>query len=416
VQDNLPPDTVVCNLWRVMVPFNRAYSVSEADKTYYLERAINQLRTDPTSEADWLAYALFQLAMVYMENGESEQARATVNQIYSLPQSSKYAQFIQTNESENNDSVISLCRNVVTNAEQVLDTNIGHFLTQIAIRGIPYNESPEKSVICDLRKLIRGVLQHNALSVTQEPIEMLDLIDIHHSFIESGNLDSDAELEWIGVVEPEAPSLVIFDSADGAWQVYFISDPFYFPILEFSFEMRDIIGDEQLETIVLLTEDRTAYYTSEEIGYDIILLGAVNGKLEQIANVIVSDGMPILSQLDGTFFNINESEQAATNWRTLEGFPVEADYISSYVSQLQTAVLTQTDPDIPNKIMDLLNYLPSNDPDTQPYREHLTYLLGYYYELSEEEGTAVTIYISLIHQAPTSPWAWLAWARLEPAN
>jgi len=81
---------------------------------------------------------------------------------------------------------------------------------------------------------------------------------------------------------------------------------------------------------------------------------------------------------------------------------------------LKSAVLAHSAPNIPNQIFDLLDYFPANDPDAQPYIQHLTYLLGYYYELRGEEETAVTTYLTLISQYPTSPWAWLAWARLEP--
>ncbi|HRQ39849.1 MAG TPA: hypothetical protein PLD25_18230 [Chloroflexota bacterium] len=42
--------------------------------------------------------------------------------------------------------------------------------------------------------------------------------------------------------------------------------------------------------------------------------------------------------------------------------------------------------------------------------------MGYYYELSGDEATAVSTYLTLIQQAPSSPWAWLAWARLEPVE
>ncbi|MBK6325263.1 MAG: hypothetical protein IPF56_04865 [Chloroflexi bacterium] len=45
----------------------------------------------------------------------------------------------------------------------------------------------------------------------------------------------------------------------------------------------------------------------------------------------------------------------------------------------------------------------------------LLYLSGLTYELAGDNNQAVTTYLSLIRQAPNSPWSWLAWARLEPA-
>ncbi|MCL4261892.1 MAG: hypothetical protein KJ069_01685 [Anaerolineae bacterium] len=96
--------------------------------------------------------------------------------------------------------------------------------------------------------------------------------------------------------------------------------------------------------------------------------------------------------------------------------PEAHDRVNNCVLQLSNAVLAQTDPTIPTQITDLLHYLPTDDPEARPYREHLTYLLGYNYELSGDEDTAVSTYLSLIQQSPTSPWAWLAWARLEPVE
>ena len=115
-------------------------------------------------------------------------------------------------------------------------------------------------------------------------------------------------------------------------------------------------------------------------------------------------------------FQLLPSYQQKISWKTLADFPQTDTYLLDYLYQLQTAVLTQSDPAIPTKITDLLAYLPTDDPEAQPYREHLTYLLGYHYELSGEEEEAVNTYLDLIQQAPSSPWSWLAWARLEPVE
>lgn len=86
------------------------------------------------------------------------------------------------------------------------------------------------------------------------------------------------------------------------------------------------------------------------------------------------------------------------------------------VAEVQTAVLHQTDPAISTTITNLLYYLPGDEPEARSFIEHLTYLLGYHYELNGDEVQAVNTYLSLIRQNPASPWSWLAWARLDPAN
>ncbi|MBK9053105.1 MAG: hypothetical protein IPL78_20000 [Chloroflexi bacterium] len=40
------------------------------------------------------------------------------------------------------------------------------------------------------------------------------------AFTQTANLDTDPELEWIGILEPIAPSLVIFDQTPAGWTIH----------------------------------------------------------------------------------------------------------------------------------------------------------------------------------------------------
>ena len=92
------------------------------------------------------------------------------------------------------------------------------------------------------------------------------------------------------------------------------------------------------------------------------------------------------------------------------------DGLEICLSGLRHAILTHTDPTIPEKITQLLNNLPPDDPKIRPYINQLSYLLGYQYELSGDDERAVSTYLHLIQEYPASPWSWLAWARLEPTD
>jgi hypothetical protein len=147
----------------------------------------------------------------------------------------------------------------------------------------------------------------------------------------------------------------------------------------------------------------------EEIIWQIPCNGHTKGNCE-IVNTFSWPGQQDLHQEESSPFVDSEACKEmmaafAQNYKT-----------EQCLRQLREIVITQTDPDIPNKITDLLNYLPSDDPEARPYREHLTYLLGYHYELSGVEEEAVATYLDLIQQNPSSPWSWLAWARLEPVE
>ena len=419
ILDDLPVDTAVCNLWRAMASFNNSYVVrlDVSERISLLERAASQLSPNQPTERDWLAYALVQLALAYDENGEFSQAQATLNQIDSLAQTSRYAQFVQENRGSSNDSIISLCRNMFVNAEHMMQTEISDFLTEGAIFGIGFDRVPERRLICNLREVTRNIVEQNELLQSQSPIELMESLGLAPEFFQSGQLDTDDDIEWIGILEPASPSLVIFDPLDGEWQVSFIFFPFYFPVLELDFVLQDVIGDDQPEIIVRLSEDGTAYYPHNEVVYDVILVGMVGGTFQKIRSEMVYEKTEDLAQvLEITAYELNASTLASISWKQLEGLDVAEDSVYLYTSKLQTAVLSQTDPTVPEKITQLLTYLPADDPDAQPYIEHLTYLLGYFYELSGDEENAVNTYLDLIQHCPTSPWSWLAWARLDPVT
>lgn len=80
---------------------------------------------------------------------------------------------------------------------------------------------------------------------------------------------------------------------------------------------------------------------------------------------------------------------------------------------VQRQILTERDLGFLQGVLErTLDRMDAEESYYQP--SHLLYLLGLNYELSGDEENAVSIYLELIQQYPTSPWSWLAWARLEP--
>ncbi|MBK8903239.1 MAG: hypothetical protein IPM53_18785 [Anaerolineaceae bacterium] len=412
-QDDTPPDTAVCNLSQAVSPFYSPGNLEKDDQYPLLERAVTQMREDDSASPDLVAYAETQLAMAYAEQNRYEESRAIINTIYESPEQSEYIQYIQKNNVTG--SVVDLCRNLVADAESVLETNMGEYLNMYATHG-PGSDSnePDKRMICDLKYLAFTRLQNVSLPSSQPPQESLAALDFQLAFHQSANFDNDFDLEWVGVLEPEAPWLVIFDAVDEQWQVIFIKDLFYTPILDLSFEQLELTEDETLDLVIAIRAENYSDYPEPTI-LDIILVENVVNEFTQVASFTSYEAVN-LSELTQSHFGLGQPVKPDPFWVQLEDLDVDADYLTDYLEELQTAVLTQTDPTVPEKITQLLNYLPTDDLEAQPYIEHLTYLLGYFYELSGDGETAVSTYLDLIQRYPTSPWSWLAWARLEPVR
>jgi hypothetical protein len=256
-----------------MVSGVRKRFVFEEEYLDYLQLAIEQLKEDSNAERDWLAFAMFQSAIINIRDGNYQQAKENINDIHTL-ENSPYAQFIVENDQETGESrLISLCRNLVINSDRALETNIGEFLNEQAIGGIGFDwELADRSIICNLEDLSKNILSQSLLPSEQLPSEIAGNLGIVLDIMQSGDFDQDGELEWIGILEPEDPTLVIFDEVNGYWEANYLGSPFYFPILDIEFQQRDVVGDKQSELLITLTEESTRSYAPEEINYTVYLV------------------------------------------------------------------------------------------------------------------------------------------------
>jgi hypothetical protein len=99
----------------------------------------------------------------------------------------------------------------VADAYRVLETDMEEYLSMNATRGRGFaDREPDKSMICDLKYVALTQLQNASLPSSRPPHDSLLAMDFQFSFAQTANLDDDPDLEWIGILEPEAPWLVIF--------------------------------------------------------------------------------------------------------------------------------------------------------------------------------------------------------------
>jgi len=410
-----PPTTAACNLSLARNPYT-TIKPEKIEQYQLLEQAVAKLLADDSASPDLTAYAQSQLAMAYAEQQNFEKARSIIDRIDELSDRSNYAQFVSQNDVTS--SLNDLCRNLVANGEQALGTDVGEYINMWATHGRGYDSNdPNTLLICDLAYLARAQIQDSVLHSSQTPRDLLTSKDIQFEFDHAINLDEDPELEWVGILEPMAPWLVIFDDVNGEWQAHYISSQYYRPIQNVTLAQKDLTQDGTLDLMMSVQAKNDSGYPTYT-AFSTYLIENMEDGFSEVANQTVFEE-PILQELDREFFWLNVTStqtDETTSWKELDGFSNESEDIGDYIRTLTDDVLTQSDPALPTKITDLLAYLPTDDPEVQPYREHLTYLLGYYYELSGNVDQAVTSYLDLIQQAPSSPWSWLAWARLAPVE
>ena len=403
-----PPDELMCNIRQATLPIDRVGHLSAEEKILFLERSVADMPASDVSP-DLFAYVLTQLAWAHLSLGHDLEAQQYVNQVIALADDSNFALFVQESFTKAGGSLMGLCRQMRVDAQTVMSTDIGKYVGLWVIYQSPeYGSGPYLPFVCDIGFIAENRLVNATFTTDVAPPVWTTELGLIFAYAQELNLDSDLENEWFGILEPSDPRFVIVDAQNGFWNIEKPINHIFYPVEAMLWVQKDLTGDSFVETVLVMKES-----SGEDLFYQLEVVQATGTGFEAIASKNFDEtSLPSLDEINPATFNLD----APPNWRILTGFPTEKQYLTEYVSELQTAVLTQTDPTVPEKITQLLTYLPSDDPDARPYIEHLTYLLGYFYELSGDEETAVSTYLDLIQRYPTSPWSWLAWARLEPVE
>ncbi|MCA9933658.1 MAG: tetratricopeptide repeat protein [Ardenticatenaceae bacterium] len=415
---NETPETPECAMFHAITP-SSWYSdkvLAEKSRVELLEFALNQLSLETAPSADYLALGYFHLAMAYLEQNDVTGARQAFNELSNLPDEVTFALLVRNLYAENGGDLLDVCWQLYQLPELAEQTGIRDYIYAGSVTGYfgPGSENINRNAICPFPQVVQERLAALTLPLSQHPKD--SLAQHGFDFLDYGtvNIDDDPEEEWFGLVEQGDVYLTLLDQIDGGLKPIIFTTACFECKEGFEYEIRNdngqfyIIGRLSQEdqctggSMPIVSHPFLVQFENEQFGFDILLSYCDVGSV---------DKRPLTEITKADFAT------RPTNSPTWRRILLQATgHLSEWglVAEIQTAVLTQSDPDIPEKIANLLTYLPADDAEVQPYIQHLTYLLGYYYELSGEEETAVATYLTLIHQYPTSPWAWLAWARLEP--
>lgn len=391
------PDTAQCNLWRIIdfPPMSSAERIELLTHTLTLP----EMQNPTTWDTNFKALVLIHLGMAYAAENDFEQATAVLDQLLTLPADSEIVQAIQEIYAAEQERPLAFCHQLIKSSEQ-FKGNFGQLFSYGTVYGRSSGAYDEDDLY--LPAICHFSISQLTLPGDEPPGDTLRNLGIVYKDAQTVNLDDDSELEWVGILKEERNHLVIFELVDGFWHLgdmlpAYAGEGF----LAVTLVEKDVTGDGEDDVLALLTQNiHCPNEDSPQPKQQIFMLETKDESANFQPSVSACDDVSFAPEdIDPSYFNRIEREPT---WKQL-----------GRLITLNTAVSQQTDPDIPNQITQLLNYLPTDDPEAEPFREHLTYLLGYHYELSGDAETAVATYLDLIQQAPSSPWSWLAWARLE---
>lgn len=422
IRDDAPPDTPQCDVAKAIMDWR---NTSEQEQMRLLEKVLRQWTPTTAPSPDYFVFVQLRLANHYASLGLDTDAWQLLDSITLLVNESRLASIVQQNRAE---TLPQLCANLNTltgdlNNPLGLNTDINYYISLAASGAYPGSGAPAPGILCNPETLLISRVQNNFLSAAQTPPEALAGIGFTAAYSQTLNLDDDEENEWISLVS-EGNILLVLDAQNGRWRSHLLA-PNLSPLANMQINVRDLTADGQADLLILAHFHTPCLGESALESWGMLFDLTADNRYETVRIEQICDNTPPdITEMNTNFF-FNETEPPAPFWDSMaDEFPWQAELwpfaengFFSYLDTLNEQVLTAEQPfTLPTELTTLINALPATNPDAQPVIQHLTYLLGYYYELRGEAATAVTTYLTLIHQYPTSPWAWLAWARLEPAN
>lgn len=405
------PDTPVCNLSEAIFSLQSLWNpyqpTSPITQATTLLHTLDQLNQEEEADTPQIVYTRLQLAFNYAMQGLDQTAQQILEGIYELPQNEGTVRFIELQYEASGREVLGLCRNLLTNQSQIINTQLNLYVQSSLIYWDPgYLVTPQR--VCFLSRIayLRATNAHLPASVS--PTTALATEGLHLAYAQELNIDNDLEMEWLGILEPLDPSLVMFDLVSNEWQITFV-DHLLYPISDMTFAHRNILDNSPTpELIVSVRYNYLNGVGNESNHFEVFLFERQATGYETIA-APTSDSYISPEQVRLSFFTLPDSPPPA--WWFLDGF-AEQDLLS-YLGILMEQLLTMDDLEtVRADLQALVDYLPADDPNAQLIINQLLFLIGYTYELNNDPPEAVQTYQQLIQQSPNSLWAWLAWARL----
>lgn len=380
-------------------------NLSVDERITMLNRSLVNTTIETAPFVDYIALLRLHLAMAYQSKGENELALATMTSMNDLPQT-EFVTAMQDIFLATDADLVDTCRLMYQDEWfRSLDMNANEdLLAQLGmLRNYGYPTTALQRRMCPFPMVIAGLLEHLSLPVNLSPEAAFAANHIEILFQHEFNIDDDPKNEWLVIVEPAAPQVVVLDAVGDTWQLYRLAELIP-PVTDVQVQAITDTLDGNPVLLLQVTQNIYSWFCWGDQQTDILTIGLSEGVygLVDHTTACADESLPLHSDsLDNSFY---ES-------------PADFFY-NQQINQIEEMILAgeRPFPDLQNELNDLIDKLPNDTPSHQMMHNRLLYLSGLTYELAGDNNQAVATYLSLIRLAPSSPWSWLAWARLEPVE
>jgi hypothetical protein len=410
------------------------------EQVRWLQSALAQIKTG-NATSDLKAWLLLRFAVAYSAQGRDSDAERTLKTLIGASETGNFLKAVIDTYSRVGPEPLLICKSLHATASDLARSQSSFNSTidgDLAFDFVyPISSSPVPDMVCPYWELLKNQIKAKKIVSNTGPVQALSMSGYQFKLLQVQNLDSDAAVEYIGVLQPEKPLIVAVDAVANGWQIYpidFVDQPVV------GMELATTLVADSVEPRTLLlaqldtstrrettdcmknTQDYLLILAAgEKEGYKMLKWRGFSCQIQPPVDLQTKLGkdkfFSLVNECDHCDL-MNDYYKVQPEWVKLQGFrekpQVDIDvfgYIDSIDQEVLDGVnLNQTR----TKIARLIDYLPDNVPAAHILHNHLRYLFALSYELDGKPAQAVTEYLALIQAAPDTLWARLAWARLLP--
>jgi hypothetical protein len=404
------------------------------EQAHWLEKAKKELSP---MHPDLEAFLSLRLAAAYAAQGRIQDSQKQLTALDNIKETGVFLEIIRNASEKFDFNALSVCRELYEQADSSIISD-QNFNTEIDghlafFSGYPISFSPNPNTVCPYWDLLISQLATESIPGNGDP--NIDLAAKGYVLSQAQPVPNQPAA-FAGIIDIRQSVLVIMKFQSGFWKIDPVS---YLDPLPVSFEIQSYKSptNEQNLLILLTLADKNQseddWYTCKngKKAYQLMLVSDVAGKLqyEGQRTYRCQNKPPVdLSSESGKAEFVLLVKQCnncdlindwhtGPGWYWLENFPddtLEVENVFEYIDELENQLvqgdmLEQTR----QKIENLVDFLPADDPTVTLINQRLRYLLGLSYEFQEKPEQAIALYLSIIRESPNSLWSWLAWTRLK---
>lgn len=395
-----------------------------------LKSARANLHKDASS--DFRAWIQLWLAMSYYAQAKDTQALQELNQIAQISPVGSFQKAIQDAYAESGTSPLRMCEklyniaykkeNTGYNFSSDIDVDLAHF------GAYPITIIPIPDYVCPYFDIVNFRLQ-TVTDNNTTPDTTFAHLGLILSSTYSVNIDTDPELEWVGLLGKEWPRLVFIDRTDdGYWHIS-EQTSYQSSVANLQVKTFDLTDDGQDEVIINFSAS-VIYWercTDDKQHFELRVLDPQNTEdselLRKEMDCTEQSPLNYLSAQEIKALLTDDPDENSSPFYTVQP-PVWAKFkfnhgdsksILTDVGDIQKAILENKQfEQVRTNIDAILHTLPENDAAADTLRERLIYITGLSYELQGDQENALKYYLGLIKTYPESLWSKLARTRISP--